>query len=178
MPELLALDFAFTTQQISSCKYDEPWLMNWRGLATYTIPKIDVLVSATGRSTPNVQPDAGGVLVAHQRRGAGGQLQRLRAGLAAKGQTRLRPAFAVPGGQPGAAVPLFGERVNSLDMRFGKILRFGSTRTNVAIDLYNMFNSNVGTAFNQGFGADGATWLRPTAVLNPRFVRFNVTFDF
>ena len=73
---------------------------------------------------------------------------------------------------------LFGPRVNSVDMRFGKILRFGRTRTNVAIDLYNMFNSNVGTAFNQGFGADGATWLRPTAVLNPRFARFNVTFDF
>jgi hypothetical protein len=46
------------------------------------------------------------------------------------------------------------------------------------MDLYNLFNSNVGTAFNQGFGADGATWLRPTAVLNPRFARFNVTFDF
>ena len=73
---------------------------------------------------------------------------------------------------------LYGERVNSVDMRFGKILRFGGTRTNVAIDLYNLFNANTGTAFNQGFGTDGATWLRPTAVLNPRFVRFNVTFDF
>ena len=54
-------------------------------------------------------------------------------------------------------------------MRFGKILRFGGTRTNIAMDLYNMFNSNVGTAFNQGFGTDGATWMRPTAVFNPRF---------
>jgi hypothetical protein len=46
------------------------------------------------------------------------------------------------------------------------------------MDLYNLFNSNVGTAFNQGFGTNGATWLRPTAVLNPRVARFNVTFDF
>ena len=66
-----------------------------------------------------------------------------------------------------------GDRVNSVDMRFAKILRFGGTRTNIGLDLYNMFNANAGTAFNQGFG-DGATWLRPTAVLNPRFVRFNV----
>jgi len=25
---------------------------------------------------------------------------------------------------------------------------------------------------------NGATWLAPTAVLNARFARFNVTFDF
>ena len=40
--------------------------------------------------------------------------------------------------------------MNSVDMRFGKILRFGRTRTNVGIDLYNLFNGNIGTAFNQG----------------------------
>ncbi len=44
---------------------------------------------------------------------------------------------------------LYGDRINALDMRFGKILRFGRTRTNVALDLYNLFNSNTGTAFNQ-----------------------------
>jgi len=68
--------------------------------------------------------------------------------------------------------------VNSIDMRFGKILRFKRYRANIAMDLYNMLNSNVGTAFNQAFGTNGAAWLRPTAVLNPRFARFNVTFDF
>ena len=36
----------------------------------------------------------------------------------------------------------------------------------------------TGTAFNQNFGVDGLTWLRPTGVLTPRFLRFNVTFDF
>jgi hypothetical protein len=73
---------------------------------------------------------------------------------------------------------LYGDRVNTVDMRFAKILRFGSTRTNVGLDLYNLLNANTGTAFNQAFGTDGATWLRPTAILNPRFVRFNVTVDF
>ena len=73
---------------------------------------------------------------------------------------------------------LYGDRVTSVDMRFAKVLRFGSTKTNVGSDLYNLFNSNVGTTFNEGYGTDGATWLRPTSVLNPRFARFNVTFDF
>ena len=76
----------------------------------------------------------------------------------------------------------FPDTLNSLDLRFGKNLRFGRTRTNVAIDLYNVFNANTGTAYNQTYDSNpainGATWLNPTTVLNPRFARFNVTFDF
>ena len=65
-------------------------------------------------------------------------------------------------------------------MRVGKILRFGRYRTNVGIDFYNLFNANTGTAFNQVYdvATNGATWLRPTTVLNPRFARFNVTINF
>ena len=73
---------------------------------------------------------------------------------------------------------MYGPRINAVDMRFAKILRFGRTRTNVGIDLYNVFNTNTGTTFNQNFGTDGSTWLRPNAILNPRYVRFNVTLDF
>ena len=58
--------------------------------------------------------------------------------------------------------------------------RFGGTRTNVAIDLYNVFNANTGTAYNQTYDpvTNAATWLVPSTVLNPRFARFNVTFNF
>ena len=35
---------------------DEKWQTNFRGLASYTIPKIDVLVSAIMRSVANTQP--------------------------------------------------------------------------------------------------------------------------
>ena len=54
-----------------------------------------------------------------------------------------------------------------VDMRFAKVLRFAGTRSDVGIDLYNLFNNNAGTAFNRNFGADGATWLRPTAMPTP-----------
>ena len=65
-------------------------------------------------------------------------------------------------------------------MRFAKILRFGRTRSTVGLDLYNLFNANTGTTFQQTYDPlnNGATWLRPTAILNPRFVRFNATVDF
>jgi hypothetical protein len=46
---------------------------------------------------------------------------------------------------PGAVYP---ERLNTVDLRLSKILRFGRTRSNVGIDLYNLFNANTGTAFN------------------------------
>ena len=29
-------------QAVSSCHVEEPWLTAWRGLATYTVPKVDV----------------------------------------------------------------------------------------------------------------------------------------
>ena len=47
---------------------------------------------------------------------------------------------------PGEVYP---DRINSLDMRVAKVLRFGRYRTNVGFDFYNLFNANTGTAFNQ-----------------------------
>jgi hypothetical protein len=175
VPEMLAINFPFTSQPISSCKYDEPWLTTWRGLATYTIPKVDVLISATGRSTPNVQPDAGGTLVGTNGASLGANFNASSAQLAGGG---LAVGVPFQGINMVTQGQLYGPRVNALDLRFGKNLRFGRTKTNVALDLYNLFNANTGTAFNQAFGTDGTTFLRPTAILNPRFVRFNVTFDF
>jgi hypothetical protein len=73
---------------------------------------------------------------------------------------------------------LYPEQVRTMDVRFAKVLRFGRSRTDVGIDLFNLFNSNAGTAFNSAFGTDGATWNRPTTILNPRAVRFNVTVSY
>ena len=167
-----------TWQQVSACKVDEEWQMNWRGLVTYTIPKIDVLISGILRSQANTEPLTIETGVATNGLGIAANYTVTPAILAANGQTPFAPGITTQSVNLLPPSSLFGERVNSVDMRFGKILRFGGTRTNVGIDLYNLFNSNVGTAFNQGFGTDGATWMRPTAVLNPRFARFNVTFDF
>ena len=176
VPEFLALSFPFTTQQEGSCAYTEPWLTSFRRLASYTFPKVDVLVSASFRSTPNVQPDAGGTLVATNGASVGANMNvfgnQVPGGLA--------PGVPFQGVNLVQQGQVYPNRINSMDLRFGKILKFGRTRTNVALDLYNLFNSNTGTAFNNGYDSvtNGSTWLRPTAILNPRFVRFNVTFDF
>jgi hypothetical protein len=64
-----------------------------------------------------------------------------------------------------------------VDARLGKIVKFGRNSANIAIDLLNLFNANTGTAFQTNYG-DGTQYLNPTQIVNPRFVRFNVTVDF
>jgi hypothetical protein len=74
----------------------------------------------------------------------------------------------------------FGERVNNIDMRFAKIVRIKATKANVGVDLYNLTNANTPTTFESTYdpGTGGERLMRPTALLQPRFVRFNVQFDF
>lgn len=46
-------------------------------------------------------------------------------------------------------------------------------------DLYNVFNSNTATTYEAIYDpTNAAAWFQPTAVVQPRFVRFNVQFDF
>jgi hypothetical protein len=71
----------------------------------------------------------------------------------------------------------YADRINQVDLRVGKLFNIGGTRTNVAIDLLNLFNANTGTMFQLNYG-DGTQYLQPTQILNPRFVRFNVTMEF
>ena len=78
---------------------------------------------------------------------------------------------------PGA---VYGDRINAVDMRFAKVLRFGKTKTNVGLDVYNLFNSNTPTTYETVYdpATNGAKWMTPTAVLLSRFMRFNVQVDF
>ena len=60
------------------------------------------------------------------------------------------------------------------------MLRFGSKRANVGVDLYNLFNVNTPTAYESVYdqATNGARWMQPTAVLLSRFARLNVQLDF
>ena len=75
---------------------------------------------------------------------------------------------------------MYGDRVTQIDMRFAKILRFGRTRADVGVDLYNLLNTNDAAGYEQTFdyATQGASWLRPTSIVPPRFARVNVTLSF
>ena len=38
---------------------------------------------------------------------------------------------------------MYGDRLNQVDFRVSKILRFGERRANVGVDLFNLFNTNA-----------------------------------
>jgi hypothetical protein len=168
-------------KDLAACRVEEPWLWAWRGLANYTIPKADVQVSAIMRSQPNVaatnDPASNGLsLNAYYFESSANVERQLGRGLA--------------GGAPNVTLDMarqgdvYPDRLNTVDLRISKVLRFGRTRSNIGIDLYNLFNANTGTfvnattGFNPNYGTDGSTWLRPNTILNPRYVRFNATIDF
>jgi hypothetical protein len=177
-----------------NCHDVEPYQTTFRGLASYRVPKVDVLVSATMRSQPPLLRD--GVNPAGQTTNTGS----VRGGTNPSGANLLVPNTVVqnilgrlpPGGLANGttAVALLdnGEhrlyadnRRTQVDMRFAKTVRFNSRRADVGLDLYNLLNTNYATGYENQYAfsaANGATWNNPTTILAPRFVRFNVTFNF
>ena len=150
---------ANTYQLADSCRKEESWQTQVRGFVAYTIPRIDVLLSGIVRSQPNASFGFGATPEGNS--------------------TGLSAIYATPNGQVNLLRPgvEFGDRINQVDVRFGKILNVGGSRTSIAVDLLNLFNANTPTAYQQNFG-DGSQYLQPQTILNPRFVRFNVTVDF
>jgi len=168
-----------TRQMTSACDVTEPWLTQVRGLVSYVVPKIEVQVSSSFQFKPGTLGIGGndsgtnGTSISANYAAPNSVIQsslgRLPTGGLANGNTTVD--LLLPG-------QLYGDRVNQVDLRFTKILRFGRTRSQVGVDLYNVANANPGLTYNQTFTGAGATWLRPTTILLPRFARFNVTVDF
>ncbi len=165
--------------QTSSCDVPEPWLTQFRGLASYVVPKIDVQISATLQAKPGTLGIAGNT--------SGTNGASINANYAAPNLEILQSLGRLPtGGQANGNTSVnlllpgdvYGDRVNQFDVRLAKILRFGRTKTLVGVDLYNLLNANPGLSYNETFTGTGQTWLRPTSILLPRFARFNVTVDF
>ena len=70
------------------------------------------------------------------------------------------------------------DRRNNIDIRAAKILRFGRTRTQIGIDVYNVTNSDTITAVNATYSPTSTTWQTPSTVATARYVKFNFQIDF
>jgi hypothetical protein len=150
------------------CHSDPGFVTKLTALGSYTIPRIDVLVSGTLRS------DQGAALAGNWN-----------APVALVSAALGRPAAVVGNTVPISLVApgeVWGDRVNALDLRFAKILRFGRVRYNVGVDVYNVTNSNATLTYNQSFNPAVTTgsqaWLAPLSVLTPRFVKIGAQIDF
>jgi hypothetical protein len=149
-----------TSRPIEYCRIESPFLTQVKLNGAYTIPKADVLVSAAFQSIPGPVVQANYVI------------------------TQRAPGVPLVGGTTATVALLpssagvgteYGERLNQLDLRVGKVLRLARTKTVVNLDLFNLFNGNAVTAENAAFPA---AFRRPTAIMLARFVKVSAQFDF
>ena len=69
---------------------------------------------------------------------------------------------------------LYGERLNQVDLRFSKRIRFSGRRVNFNVDLYNALNTDTVLTVNNAF----AVWQRPTLNINARYLTIGAQLDF
>jgi hypothetical protein len=151
---------ASTSRPLEYCRIESPFLTQVKLNGAYTIPKADVLVSAAFQSIPGPVVQANYVI------------------------TERAPGVPLVG-SPTATVTLlpssagvgieYGERLNQLDVRIGKVVRLARTKTVFNVDVFNVFNGNAVTAENPSFPA---AFRRPTQIMLARFVKISAQFDF
>jgi hypothetical protein len=159
------------TRSTRACHDVDPFRTNFRGSASYTVPKADVLVSAIVRLSPAPALSAGSYLIPNQV--VQDQLGHLPAGALITGTQSVTLTDAEH--------RLYAERSHKqVDMRFAKVLRMGRARADLGIDLYNVFNVNTPTAYEGDYDSEstGGQWMTPTGIVQPRFARFNITLNF
>ena len=82
--------------------------------------------------------------------------------------------------EPGS---LYGDRINQLDFRVAKILRFSGKRAMLALDMYNALNANPILTYNAAF-VPSLPWPQPRsfagagAILTGRLFRISAEFNF
>jgi hypothetical protein len=160
----------------SFCHRESGWQTNYKGLASYNVPKIDVVVSGTFHSLP--YPGSNFPSIINQ--SLGGQAFLLFP------ETSLgRPFSGVDAVQffnvvkPGT---VYGDRLNGLDLRLGKILKYGRTKALVSVDIFNVTNSNAIDVYQQTYGptilTPQSTYLNPLSITQARFFKISAQFDF
>jgi hypothetical protein len=149
------------------CHYAPGVTTRYTGAATYSVPKIDVLFSGVMTSSPGVPLSANWTV-------SNAFVQQTLGRALSGNAANITVNLLAPG-------QLFSDRVNELDLRVGKALRFGRTRLNVAVDLLNALNLSTIIVPNQAFIPGGA-WLTPTGTQTPvmtaRTAKFTVQYDF
>jgi hypothetical protein len=70
---------------------------------------------------------------------------------------------------------LYGDRMNRVDLRFGKRLSWRGSRIQPYVDLLNVFNASPVLTLNNTYGP---AWQRPLSILVGRMVKFGAQVDF
>jgi hypothetical protein len=146
----------------SYCRVETPYLTQVKLLGSYTVPRVDVQASLTFQSIPGPQLSANVVYPSAVLAPALGRP--LSTGPASNAIVNV----IAPGTE-------YGDRLNQVDLRLGKIFRFGDRRAALNFDMFNVLNANAVLSENFAFGA---VWRQPTSILGARLMKFSVNVDF
>jgi len=146
------------------------------------VPRVDVLISGTFRSLPY----AGSEFPSIQSQSLSGQVLALNIPAIGLVDPNLKLNRAFGSGipvenfqivKPGA---LYGDRLNAVDLRFGKILKYGTTKSQITLDVYNLFNSNTTEVYQRTYTPPGPTsaYLNPLSIMSARFFKITAQIDF
>jgi len=151
------------------CHAESPWQTSVRALASYTIPRVDVLVSTVFQDKPNIGTDQIASLVA---------TYTLTPADIASAQAQLGRPLTNPAPQVNLLAPgeLYGDRIRQWDLSLKKIFRFGGQRVTAGVDMYNLLNNNVTLLFNPTFVPNTPGWQSPQQYMNPRVFRLAAEF--
>jgi hypothetical protein len=158
LPEMLG------TTPASYCHSVTPFLTQVKLLSSYTIPKANVLVSGTYQSIP------GPALTANRTYTSAEIAPSLGRSLSAGATSTDTINLIAPGAQ-------YGERINQLDFRVGKVLKYHGSRTTVSFDLYNLTNSDTVITENTSYTTAGV-WRVPTSTIQARLAKISLQWDF
>jgi hypothetical protein len=161
------------------CHVEFPWVNQLSGSATYLVPKFksglwiwasDINVSTTWSAIPQQAVTNAANYTVPIAAGSEFFAQIGRAPLAGTSPVvNLRdPSYPV----------LTDQRVE-MNLRVGKVIRVGPTRANVGLEVFNLPNTDSALARNNAYNpANLATYLQRTQIIQSRFLKFSVQFDF
>jgi hypothetical protein len=159
-PEVTVTTTIGTAQSATMCHVETPFLTQGKLLATYTVPVIRADVAATYQNLP-------GPLIAANYIATTAVIAPSLGRNLAGGTANATLNLVTPGS-------MYGERLNEVDLRFGKTFRLGGKTVRGNLDIYNALNGNAVRSVNTSYAA----WLVPTAILDPRLFKISAQFDF
>ena len=159
--EVFGFTAAGVTQPQGFCHIKTPFLTQVKLVGSYVVPRLDIQIGAAFQDVPGDVQYADYV--------ATNAVIAPSLGRPLSGGTANQTINLV---QPGT---MYNERLHQLDLRVGKIFRFGRTRTNVGVDIFNALNTDTVMGTQRAFDA---SWLRPTSILLARFAKISAQIDF
>jgi Carboxypeptidase regulatory-like domain len=155
-------------QQLYNCDIQVPFQSRVKFSASYLLP-YDVQIATVVQSSPGPTYNATVTYTAAQIQPT---LGRPLSGGTATVNVNVVPPFSQ-----------FGDRLNQVDLRGGKIFRMGRKRIQANLDLYNLFNASSVVNYTATYGTFGSAtagsiFRQPTQILDGRLVKFSFQLDF